>query len=70
VKAPTAGIASTDRKQQGEIWLCSNLFEEISCLELLSSFCDDSSLTYHSAVMVTTVTHTSEPCRHLLAQDN
>jgi len=29
------------------------LFKEISCLALLSSLCDDSSFTYHSAVMVT-----------------
>jgi len=38
-------------------------------LELLSSFYDDSSLTYYSAVMATTVTHTSESCRNLFAQE-
>jgi len=45
-------------------------FEEISCLELLSSFSDASSLTYHSAAMPTAVTHTSESCRILFAQEN
>jgi len=46
-------------------------FEEISCLELLSSCFYDSCLTCHSAVMmVTAVTHTSESCRNLFAQDN
>jgi len=54
----------------GELWLCSKLFEEIACLELLSSFCDDSSLTYHSAVTVTAVMHTDESCRNLFAQEN
>ena len=37
---------------------------------MLSSFCDDSCLTYHSAVMVTAITHTSESCRNLFAQKN
>jgi len=45
-------------------------FEEIFCMELLSCFCDDSSLTCHSAVMATEVTHTSESCRSLFAQEN
>jgi len=31
---------------------------------------DNITVTYHSAVIVTAVTHTSESCRNLFAQEN